>query len=110
MHVYPYSIRPGTSAAHFDGQVAADIKNERVHKLLGLAEREAVEFRKRFLGKDRPVLWEETREMNGSTLWSGLTDNYIRVLGQSPETLANEVTLAKLTSQQDGLVYAEVVL
>ena len=110
MHVFPYSKRPGTSAAHYGSQVAANIKSERVQSLLGLAEREAVRFREQFLGKERPVLWEETRGINGSTLWSGLTDNYIRVLGRSPEALANEVTLAKLTSQQDGLVHAEVVL
>ena len=54
MHVFPYSKRPGTSAAHYGSQVAANIKSERVQSLLGLAEREAARFREQFLGKERP--------------------------------------------------------
>ena len=109
LHVFPYSVRPGTSAAYLDGQVAPQVKSRRVQALLKLAQSRAFEFRRRFLGKERPVLWEESRQTNGATLWSGLTDNYIRVLGASPRPLANQVTAARLYKQQADQVYAQVL-
>ena len=30
MHVFPYSVRPGTSATHFDGHVSPEAKSRRV--------------------------------------------------------------------------------
>ena len=109
MHVFPYSVRPGTSAAHFHGQVSPGIKPFRVGALLALAQTQAFEFRRRFLGSLRPVLWDSSTETNGSTLWSGLTDNYIRVLGRSPLRLSNQVTLARLSTQEEDRVYAQVL-
>ena len=108
-HVFPYSVRPGTSATHFDGQVSPEAKSRRVRALLELAKVQAIEFRRGTLGQVRPVLWEEGREAKSSTLWSGLTDNYIRVMGESAEQLANQVTLARLQTQKEDLVYAQVL-
>ena len=108
-HVFPYSVRPGTSAAYFGGQVPSDVKSQRVHALLRLVDTQAVEFRRRFLGKVRPVLWEETKAINGLTYWSGLTDNYIRVLGRSSRQLGNQITPARLWAQKEDLVYTQVL-
>ena len=108
-HVFPYSVRPGTSAAYLEGRVPPDVKSRRVQRLLGLGDIKAGEFRRRSLGKVRPVLWEGTREVNGSTLWSGLTDNYIRVLGRSSRQLTNQITPARLCQQKEDLVYAQVL-
>lgn len=109
MHVFPYSVRPGTSAAHFDGQVAAEAKAQRVRTLMGLGEAHEARFRSRFIGDVRPVLWEEARESDGPTMWSGLTDNYIRVRTLSPQPLANKITRARLVSVGQDAVLAEVV-
>jgi threonylcarbamoyladenosine tRNA methylthiotransferase MtaB len=72
-HVFPYSVRPGTSAAHFSGQVEAAVRSERAAKVRGLAEQHALEFRKASVGQTREVLWER----GGSN--EGFTDNYLRV-------------------------------
>ena len=108
MHVFPYSIRPGTSAAHFEGQVDSDTKSRRMQRLLKLAEAQAAEFRKGLLGSVRPVLWEDARDINGTMAWSGLTDNYVRVVAQSSELIENEITLARLDALRDGVVYASI--
>ena len=108
-HVFPYSVRPGTSAAHFPDRVDPKAKAVRVQRLLELTGDQAAEFRRRFLGRVRPVLWEETRALDGAVYWSGLTDNYIRVLGRSPGRLANRVTPARLDAQKEDLVYAQVL-
>ena len=109
MHVFPYSVRPGTSAAYFDGRIAPDVKSSRVHALLTLGEHQAAEFRRGLIGTVRPVLWERAVRANGSSLWSGLTDNYIRVSSRSGRSLANRITPARLTGQGDGLTYARVL-
>jgi threonylcarbamoyladenosine tRNA methylthiotransferase MtaB len=109
MHVFPYSARPGTSAAHFEDQVAAEDRSERARQLVALAKRGAAEFRRRQIGDVRPVLWETTTRADGRELWSGLTDNYIRVMGESPRSVLNTVTLAKLESQSGNRVYARVL-
>jgi hypothetical protein len=58
-----------------------------------------------FLGDWRPVLWENPiAGGNGATLWSGLTDNYLRVVAEAPAgaILHNriaEVRLARLDGE-----------
>ena len=110
-HVFPYSIRPGTSAAHFKDQVDPIAKSSRVRLLLRLAEEHAAAFRDRSLGTVRPVLWEEARETDGATVqrWTGLTDNYLRVAAVSPLRLVNQITPAKLIRREGDLVHARVV-
>ena len=57
VHVFPYSIRPGTSAAYLEEQVDPKVKTERVAALANVARDLFVEFRSRFLGHSREVLW-----------------------------------------------------
>ena len=108
MHVFPYSIRPGTSAAHHKGQVDPEVKSRRSRMLLELAEKHSVGFRRQWLGTVRPVLWETPGKVGGSHTWSGLTDNYIRVSGTDSRNLANRVTLAKLSSEIEGKVNVRI--
>ena len=72
-HVFPYSARPGTSAAHFAGQAPVEVRAARAAELREVAGRHAVAHRRGFVGSVRQVLWELRR---GS---EGLTDNYLRV-------------------------------
>ena len=99
-HVFPYSRRPGTEAAVMPNQVSEAVKRERVRKMLALAEESARSFRERFLGRTMTVLWEQ----KSSGVWSGYTDNYIRVYTRSGEDLANQLKPAKLESiHKDGV-------
>ena len=109
MHVFPYSVRPGTSASHFDSQVDAETKASGMRRLLSLAEAQSAAFRERSLGTTRTVLWEERKKGRGRDLWSGLTDNYIKVLGHSRRPLAGRITLARLRRQTENLVMAQVL-
>ena len=111
MHVFPYSIRPGTSAAHFQSQVGPPVKHARVQRLLKIAESQAEAFRERFVGTTRAVLWEDITKASAPAVqeWSGLTDNYIRVASHSDRSLANQVTPARLVRHEEGLVYAQAL-
>ena len=106
MHAFPYSVRPGTSAAHFGGQLAPQDKTARIQALLGLAAEQAAAFRRGHIGATLPVLWEG-RGSDGKG-WSGLTDNYIRVSAESEMPLVNCITPATLVGlRDDGVVEAE---
>ncbi len=105
IHVFPYSSRPGTAAARMPGQVKAQVKKQRSQKLLALAEESARNFGEQFLGKTMPVLWEQ--KSNG--IWSGLTDNYIRVFTRNDRDLTNELLPVKLVRIYKDGVWGEVV-
>ena len=96
MHIFPFSARPGTSANHFGGKVAAETKKQRTAEMLELAKEGFRKFREDQLGQTRPVLWESVRQVAGTPAWSGLTDSYIRVYTNTLEDLYNRITPARL--------------
>ena len=104
MHVFPYSSRPGTSAAHFRDDVPPQVKSERVRRLIALSKEQGAEYRARFLGTSREVLWEFQK----AGKWVGLTDNYIRVAAHSDLDLANKLTWARIVGLNGQSAIAEV--
>ncbi|MDD5082007.1 MAG: tRNA (N(6)-L-threonylcarbamoyladenosine(37)-C(2))-methylthiotransferase MtaB [Dehalococcoidales bacterium] len=100
MHVFSYSSRPGTKAARMPHQVGEQIKRSRSQKMLALARESGRMFRRQFLGKTIPVLWEQSS--NG--LWSGHTDNYIKAYTRSREDFTNQLLPVELVKVwQDGV-------
>ena len=108
VHVFPYSVRPGTSAAHFGGQVGPGEKAARMERLLGLAARQSAAFREGLLGSTRPVLWEEDSDEGEGRTWHGLTDNYARVAARSGEPLHNRITPLRLERVDGDVVYGSI--
>lgn len=100
IHVFAYSPRSGTQAAQLPQQVSDQVKKERRQQMLTLARESARNFNQRFLGKTMPVLWEKP----SGGVWSGLTDNYIKVYTQSNEDLTNKLLPVKLIEiRRDGV-------
>ncbi len=76
LHVFPYSVRPGTAAAKMGEQVPPSEKHARVVALRALSRRKQEAFARRFSGVVRLVLVEqETSEGYAE----GYSDNYLRV-------------------------------
>jgi threonylcarbamoyladenosine tRNA methylthiotransferase MtaB len=101
MHVFPYSVRPGTGAAFLADHVSTSEKRARVAAMLEVSRRQFLAFRQRQQGQVKPVLWESSRQVTDSQVtdsmvWSGLTDNYVRVSTKSPADLRNTITPARL--------------
>ena len=96
MHIFPYSSRPGTTAAYFVDDLSPSEKKSRVARMMEMAEEGFRAFRTRQLGQTRPVLWESKRVDDGGMTWRGLTDNYIRVYGKTDQDLSNSISLARL--------------
>ncbi|MFC2068766.1 tRNA (N(6)-L-threonylcarbamoyladenosine(37)-C(2))-methylthiotransferase MtaB [Chloroflexota bacterium] len=106
IHVFPYSPRQGTLAAQMSPMVASKIKRERSHQMLALAEGSARHFRQQFLGSTMPVLWEKKA---GNGLWSGLTDNYIKVYTNNKSDLTNKLLLVRLVAVMRDGILGEIV-
>ena len=108
-HVFPYSIRPGTSAAYFKGQVDSGVKSRRAKELGAVADDLARQFRSASVGQTRPVLWERAAPSDEGTAWLGLTDNYLRARALSESDLANRITPATLESLDGKQMTARVL-
>ena len=102
-HVFAYSERPGTAAARMDGQVPHELRKERSAALRALFHQTGLDYRRRFLGRTLPVLWEATdRFSDAGWQMEGLTDNYLRVAATAPEPRWNRVdavTIRELTAE-----------
>ncbi len=87
MHVFKYSRREGTAAASMPDQVPEPVKARRSAELIALGERQSLEFRRRYIGKEAEALLEETREIGGRTYCIGHTKDYVKVAVDVTERL-----------------------
>lgn len=75
IHVFPYSIRLGTSAANMPNQVDESIKKERVKKLMDLSKTMEKEYYNKFVGKELDILVEEC----DNNVSIGHSSNYLMI-------------------------------
>jgi threonylcarbamoyladenosine tRNA methylthiotransferase MtaB len=114
-HIFPYSARAGTAAAAFTEQLPTAIKKERARLLHAVVERTGRAERLRHVGSVRPVLWERPQgelidaqgEAGAARLWTGFTDNYLRVSLEAPPTvdLHNQILPTYLAGLHEDTIF-----
>jgi threonylcarbamoyladenosine tRNA methylthiotransferase MtaB len=72
VHIFPYSSRPGTSAAHLDSHLDPTVVAERAARLREIGSDSFAIFRQELIGSTARVLWERDEPS------VGLTDSYVR--------------------------------
>ena len=92
MHIFPYSIRPGTKAAQM-AQIEKSVKEERAARAAAVAQRMNKAYLQRCVGKVFPVLFERS-EGGGS---GGHAPNYMEVTVPD-EGLHNQVRNVRITA------------
>ncbi len=97
LHVFPYSVRPGTPAAEMPGRVPPKVAAERAAVLGALSEELHAEFTARYAGTSARVLWEA--EHKGGVM-SGFTGNYIRVSAPYDPQKVNTVVETTVPGQK----------
>ena len=98
MHIFPYSVRPGTKAAAM-AQVEMSVREERAARAAAVAERLHRSYLERCVGKTFPVLFEQDRG-EGSV---GHAPNYMPVT-VDVKGLHNTVRNVRITAVDgDGL-------
>lgn len=102
MHVFPYSIRPGTKAAEMK-QVDMPVREERAARAAAAAQEMHEAYLARCVGRSFPVLFERDRQ-GGS---AGHAPNYMEV-SVPQEGLHNQVKSVKVTQVDGGALRGEV--
>ena len=90
MHIFPYSIRPGTKAAAMP-QLTAAVKEERAARAAQVAHRMHQTYLEGCVGRTYPVLFEQEKD----GLYTGHAPNYMAVAVQGSEfhNQVREVTI-----------------
>ena len=86
---FKYSARPGTPAAKLEGQVAEDVKKERLAVLQALLEESRREFDRGTVGRRLPVLFEGKGRKSGQI--TGRSPYLQAVHVEGPETLIGHI-------------------
>ena len=109
LHVFSYSERPGTKALEIEHQVSAEEKHRRSQILLELSDRKLNAFYQRYLGQERSVLLERSKN---PLVMHGFTDNYIKVELQLENPLEdNRIVSVRLLdlNKENGMVNAQLI-
>ncbi len=107
VHMFPYSIRPGTKAARMTSHLSPEVISERKEKVLRLAERAAFELREEFIGKKMTVLIESV-ESDGAIF--GHTDNFLLVKIEQGPFKQNDLVEVLINGNTPECLVGEVVL
>ena len=103
MHIFPYSVRPGTKAAAMPDQCTAAVKEQRAARAAEMAERMKQAYLRGCVGQTYPVLFEQER--NG--LYVGHAPNYCQV-GVRGEDLHNIVLNVKIAGVDGDMLIGEL--
>ncbi len=106
LHVFPFSMRPGTPAAIMTGQVGEKTKKDRAAFLRALGEKKRQSYALQFIGRELSVLICEKGESGAS----GIAENYLPVTissGISPRL--NSVVTVVAESYSGGSLYGRVL-
>jgi len=109
-HVFTYSAREGTPAAHYPDQVPYLERKERNAQIRSILAESAQVYRTQFINRTLHVLWESQEEVSSNKFsLSGLTDNDIRVYAVADNALWNQFSCVRLTEIVEGGINGQVV-
>ena len=103
MHIFPYSVRPGTKAAAMPDQCTAAVKEQRAARAAETAERMKQAYLRGCVGQTYPVLFEQ--EKNG--LYVGHAPNYCQV-GVRGEDLHNKIYGVRIVEVTEDMLTGEL--
>lgn len=100
MHIFPYSVRKGTAAESFGGQVPEPVKQERAQKMLALATTMKEEFYQKYIGKVLPVLIEQKK----GNCYHGTCANYMDVMVETEQDLTGQIVPVTMTEFKNEML------
>lgn len=106
VHVFPYSLRPGTKAAEYKPQIEKSVKEERTRIMIEETEIVRQQFMKSQIGKTVNVLFE-SKTHDGYL--GGYTENYLPVRVKCDKEIYGEIHEVKILSCKDEYCLGELV-
>jgi len=79
LHVFSYSLRPGTRAAALNGHLPGELIKRRARELRGLGEAKAAQFRQSQVGRKLRVLTLHRDPKGDPSRTPALSENYLSV-------------------------------
>ncbi|MBQ7356347.1 MAG: tRNA (N(6)-L-threonylcarbamoyladenosine(37)-C(2))-methylthiotransferase MtaB [Clostridia bacterium] len=106
-HVFAYSVREGTPAAEYDGQIPESVKQERSRRLIEVKNqvRESVLEQVVQTGEPLSVIFE-TKEGDS---YIGHSDSYIEVMCHSERDVRGELLSVMPTGHENGVLYGKIM-
>jgi len=104
IHIFSYSVRPGTRAAGLTGQVHGASKRQRSRELHTLARTSRLRVLHQQLHSNSDILWEAGKARADGWRHTGYTENYLRVQTDVPlgQSLHNTITRSHLAAIDTG--------
>jgi len=103
LHVFPFSSRPGTAAASFDGQIDPGVIKERAEKLRYIGLKKRTSFYHNCLEKEFQVLAERWHSKE-KKIMKGLSDNYLPVIFPSSKDSRNQIIPVHMERVENNMV------
>ena len=99
MHIFPYSVRPGTKAAAM-AQVDMSVREERAARAAAVAAELEDAFHTALIGTEQNVLFEQPED----GFFTGHAPNYVKVYVEA-ENLHNQLRCVRITGlRRDGVL------
>jgi threonylcarbamoyladenosine tRNA methylthiotransferase MtaB len=100
LHVFSYSLRPGTRATSLPGHLPGGIVKRRARELRRLGEAKSAEFRRSQIGRELRVLTLHRDPQDDPSLTPALSENYLSVT--VPQVLPHNQWLTVSITRHDG--------
>jgi threonylcarbamoyladenosine tRNA methylthiotransferase MtaB len=107
-HVFPYSVRTGTTAAKFSDKTPQPVIDERARLLRKLGDQKKAAFACSFIGQTLPVLFEHTRDKKSGYL-KGYSRNYLRILAPGGDEQMNQEAPVTIVRANGGTLWGEIL-
>lgn len=104
MHIFPYSIRPGTVAASMEGQLEKAVKNSRARQAQEIAREMQNEYLDSMIGKTLSVLFETEKD----GMWYGHSENYCEVCSKG-ENLHGIIKNVLIIGKERGRLLGNII-
>lgn len=105
MHIFKYSMRSGTPAAAMPDQIDPQIKERRAKQMAGVAQKNKLDYERRFVGQTLRILVEEQTK---DGLWTGHSSNYLLVTFPGENIRSGDFVDVKITSAERNPLLGEI--
>ena len=104
MHIFKYSMRSGTPAAAMPDQIDPQIKERRAKQMADVAQKNKLDYERRFVGQTLRILVEEQTK---DGLWTGHSSNYLLVTFPGENIRSGDFVDVKITSAERNRLLGE---
>lgn len=105
MHIFKYSMRSGTPAAAMPDQIDPQIKERRAKQMADVAQKNKLDYERRFIGQTLRILVEEQTK---DGLWTGHSSNYLLVTFPGENIRSGDFVNVKITSAERNRLLGEI--